>query len=45
MKYAIRFMIIFFMLLLSQIMTEKQILSLIMVPVLYIVWYCMDKEE
>jgi len=44
MKYAIRVMLLFFMLVLAHTMTEKQILSLIMVSVMYIVWHCMDKE-
>lgn len=45
MKYAIRVMLLFFILVLAHTMTEKQILSLILVSVISICWHCMDKEN
>lgn len=44
MKYAIRVMLLLFILVFAHTMTEKEILSLILVSVVYIVWHCMDKE-
>lgn len=45
MKYAIRVILLFLMLVLAHTMTEEQILSLILVSVMNICWHCMDKEN
>ena len=45
MEHAIRVMVILFILVSAHAMTEKDILTLILISVVYIAWYYIDKGD